>query len=209
MNKTQFIDSAYTTSEKGIVSLSSYEDSVIGVYKLTKWPAELPKTALAITQVIGSRKNAGTSSEYIRIEHADIFVNYEVFDFTTDDSWGYDLQTIILHEVGHMLGLYHDHGSLDESVMYPSITRYDENRYPKEKDIQNISAKYQINRAASSRMALIYDDEIRLLKSPLIFPMKTLWSCNTSFWQTEVKENQSSPRIMRRKNRSYCICCPV
>lgn len=158
-DKTQFIDAAYTTNEKGTLNLANYEDSVIGVYKLTTWPEELPKTALAITQVIGSRKNAGTSNEYIRIEHADIFVNYEIFNFTTDGSWGYDLQTILLHEIGHMLGLYHDHTSLDESVMYPSITRYVENRFPKDKDVQNIAGKYGLDRSASSRLAVNYDED--------------------------------------------------
>lgn len=149
-NMAEFMDASYTTQEKNSLDLNSYEDAVIGVYKLTQWPSELPRTALAVTQIIGIRKNAGKSSEYIAIEHADILVNYEVFSFSTDLTWGYDLQTIILHEMGHLLGLYHDESSVDQSVMYPSITRYDTNRFPKERDIQNLESKYGISRTGSS-----------------------------------------------------------
>lgn len=132
-------------------NLNSYVDGVIGVYKLNQWPSELPGSALAVTQIYGTRKNIGRSSEYIRIDHADILINYENFGFTTDYSWGYDLQTIVLHELGHLLGLYHDESSVDESVMYPTITRYVDNRYPHDRDINNLSSKYGINRSGANQ----------------------------------------------------------
>ncbi|MBC76982.1 MAG: hypothetical protein CME64_13295 [Halobacteriovoraceae bacterium] len=143
-----FMDPNYTVSEKNS-SLSEYEDGVIGVYKLYSWPDELPQTALAVTQVIGVRK-----SGYIQILHADILVNYQNYSFTTDHTWGYDLQTIILHEMGHLLGLYHDGNSTNDSVMYESITRYTDNRSPKERDIQNIENKYGIQRSGSNYRSL-------------------------------------------------------
>jgi len=141
-NNVQFMDANYYTQEKNS-SLSGYEDSLIGVYKLEQWPSTLPATALAVTQIIGIRK-----SGYIEITHADILVNYQNYSFTTDNTWGYDLQTIILHEMGHLLGLYHDNSSISESVMYPTISRYSDNRAPREADIKKIEEKYSIDRSA-------------------------------------------------------------
>ena len=133
-------------------NLNSYVDSLIGIYKLgfNSWPDSLPATALAVTQIYGTRKNVGRSSEYIRIDHADILMNYDYFDFTTDGSWGYDMQTIVLHEMGHLLGLYHDESSTSESVMFPTITRSVENRYPLDRDITNLRNKYGISGATAS-----------------------------------------------------------
>lgn len=167
-NATQFMDASYSTSEKATTNLDSYEDGTIGVYKMTSWPSELPLTALAITQVIGIRKNIGSASEYIRIEHADILVNYDIFEFTTDYTWGYDLPTIVLHEMGHLIGLYHDQSSVDDSVMYPTITRYVDNRYPKERDIQNVEAKYGISRDStlSRSIASVSDSRIEQDSDP-------------------------------------------
>lgn len=144
-----FIDNDGPTAPK-TNNLNSYVDSLIGVYRLDSWPSELPGTALAVTQIYGTRKNVGRSSEYIRIDHADILINYENFSFTTDYSWGYDLQTIVLHEMGHLLGLYHDDSSVDESVMFPTITRSVDNRYPHNRDIDTLKNKYGLSGGATS-----------------------------------------------------------
>lgn len=132
-------------------SLTAYDDNKFGIYKAHNWPAALPQTALAVTQIFGTRINEGKSSEYIRIDHADIIINYENFTFTTDSkSWGYDLETVVVHEMGHFLGLYHDNSSKELSVMYPTITSYTDNRYPKDNDTSNIKAKYLSNRSGRS-----------------------------------------------------------
>lgn len=144
-----FMNDGGSTSAKSD-DLDSYVDSLIGVYKLDNWPAQLPGTALAVTQIYGTRKNIGRSSEYIRIDHADILMNYDFFDFTTDYSWGYDFQTIVLHEMGHLLGLYHDESSTDDSVMFPTITRSVTNRYPLARDISALKSKYGISSAGAS-----------------------------------------------------------
>ena len=144
-NKAQLLDTSINTAEKNTTNLNAYYDDTMGVYKLTTWPSELPGTALAVTQIFGLRKNIGSSSERIEIQHADILVNYDYFSFSTNDTFGYDLKTVVLHEMGHFLGLYHDESSVSQSVMYPTISRYMNNRVPKERDINNIYAKYGIS----------------------------------------------------------------
>jgi hypothetical protein len=115
------------------------KDSTFGIYKITNWPSSLPQTALAVTQLYGVEKNGK-----VYINHADILINYDVFHYTTDYSFGYDLATVVVHEMGHFLGLNHHKGSRDDSVMYPTITRFTDKRSPESIDIDNISKLYNI-----------------------------------------------------------------
>lgn len=131
-----------------ISSMDSLLDDVMGVYKTTNWPASLPGSALAVTQIFGRRYNIGEDSEFVRIEHADILVNYDDHRFDTADSGpNYDLRTVILHEMGHFLGLTHKSENSDKnaSVMYPSITSDINKRAPKDIDIADIASKYNID----------------------------------------------------------------
>ena len=141
-NNNQLFDTSSNTVEKSAMNLNSFQDDVMGIYKVTSWPSDLPQTALAVTQIFGLRKNIGSSSEIIEMTHADILVNYQNFSFSTDNGFGYDLQTVVLHEMGHFLGLYHDNSSTNNSVMYPTISRFVTNRSPKNNDILNLSNKY-------------------------------------------------------------------
>jgi len=143
----------FTTSVENISiksNLNDYDDSTFGIYKIHDWPNSLPSTALAVTQIRGRQK-----SSYIQITHADILVNYDFFSFATDGSWGYDLQTVIVHEMGHFLGLFHDDSSINNSVMYPSIGRFTVNQTPYDRDINNLVSKYGLNRSASSSRELV------------------------------------------------------
>lgn len=173
-NKAQLFDTSANTAEKGNINLNSYYDDTMGIYKLTSWPGELPATALAVTQIFGLRKNIGSSSERIEIQHADILVNYDYFSFSTNDTFGYDLKTVVLHEMGHFLGLYHDESSVNDSVMYPTISRYMNNQTPKQRDVNNIYAKYGIsggavNEAMSSRgLASVKEEHKETESEPVI-----------------------------------------
>mgnify|MGYP003686334453 CR=1 FL=1 len=144
----------FTISDSNIISKSSsssYDDCELGIYKIDTWPSELPESALAVTQIFGNKSSDGI----IKIDHADILVNFDNFTFTTDDSWGYDFQSIILHEMGHFLGLFHSGASSEDSIMYPSISRYTVNNYPKTTDISNIANLYNINSSESNALSVI------------------------------------------------------
>jgi hypothetical protein len=148
-------------------------DGVFGFYKATVWPADVSDDALAITQLFGRRYNVGDADEYVSIVEADILVNYQAggagftYDTVDDDESltdvnsddGFDLRTIMLHEMGHFLGLQHIPTFYDRpdsesglsreaykatSVMYPSVSSLEEKRVPQTKDINALVNKYNI-----------------------------------------------------------------
>jgi hypothetical protein len=147
-------------------------DGILGIYKATTWPADVSEEALAITQLFGRRYNVGDASEYVSIVEADILINYKpglyafAFD-TVDEGSGYDLRTIVLHEMGHFLGLQHvpsyDYRPDNErnltrsayketSVMYPSVSSIENKRIPQIKDISALVNKYSITSGSAPAM---------------------------------------------------------
>lgn len=150
-----------TTTEVDQVNLdldSLGDDSVNGVYKITRWPLELPSSALAVTQIFGRRYNVGDSNEYVRIEHADILVNENLYDFRTGGAQAntYDLQTVILHEMGHFLGLAH-RSSGSNSIMIPSIGSSTVARAPTNLDAADMASRYSISLGTGASSAIMAD----------------------------------------------------
>ena len=162
-SSTNFIESYDASAATNNYSnLDDYNDGVVGVYKVDNWYDDLPPTALAVTQIFGSFVGS-----QIRIDHADILINYEYFEFSAGNSYGYDLQTVVLHEMGHLLGLYHNFDLPDDSIMYPSISRFDIKRDLLEYDIQNIQEKYNFSYSESNQ------DQILNPKTNLWIKIKT------------------------------------
>jgi hypothetical protein len=131
------------------------EDGVEGIYKIVNWPTSLPGSALAVTQLFGRRFNIGTSSEFVRIEHADILINEHLYNFRTSNTHvngSYDLRTVLLHEMGHYLGLNHRFG---DTVMVPSIGEFSNNRTPTNTDRSDIASKYSITLGSGSSSAVV------------------------------------------------------
>lgn len=139
------------------------EDSVFGVYKIIHWPLDLSSSALAVAQLLGVRHNVGTPNEHVRIVYADILLNEHLYDFRTGggpDGVKYDLQTVMLHELGHFLGLLHKTGDLnldnkidakDTTVMAPSIGTDTTLRTPtSDIDAKDLANKYGIKLLSSS-----------------------------------------------------------
>lgn len=135
-----------------VSSLKSLNDNIFAVYKMNNWPSEFGSTALAVTQIFGRGYNQGTNSAYNVIYHADIIVNNtKTFRLNNTDP-GFDFRTVVLHEIGHFLGLNHvtDVSKRNLSVMYGYINDSDEKRVPLTMDIQAIADKYTIAPGPSS-----------------------------------------------------------
>ena len=131
-------------SNKDLAILSDYLDGEIGIYKSTNWFSEISPFAIAITQYWGYRKNVGTANEYIELSHADLILNYKNFTFTSNNTAGsYDLPSIVLHEMGHMIGLPHIYGL--PSIMGPTISSATQNRIPLTPDKIVLANNYGIN----------------------------------------------------------------
>jgi len=131
------------TSNKRYNTLVEYRDNEMGVYLIDDWFNELSPAALAITQFFGITKNKGADDEYLELIHADILINTEEHYFSNDpyDETSYDIQSVILHEMGHLIGLQHN--LKDPSVMAPhlAINQAERNIYPA--DANNILDRYQ------------------------------------------------------------------
>ena len=137
-----FVEGDLRTANKTYSSLSSFKnDGEMGIYRADSWFSDVSSTALAITQTFGFRRNAGTSSEYVELIHADIIVNYDNFSFGINgSSTVFDLKTVILHELGHFLGLKHNDDTT--SIMYPSLGRGEVKRSLNTTDISGIRSLY-------------------------------------------------------------------
>lgn len=137
-NNLNFFNFGNTTN-KDFTHLDDYYDSEMGIYKNTHWFSEVSPTALAITQYFGYR-----SGSYILLVHADIIVNDSgLFAFTTSTpvpSGHYDIPSIVLHELGHFLGL--SHNLTETSVMKPSLSSGSLNRTLSSADTRDIKNRY-------------------------------------------------------------------
>jgi hypothetical protein len=128
-----------TTSEQ--IDVEDYDDGELGIYGIENWFSSVSSDALAITQYFAVRRNAGTSNEYLEIIHADILVNLD-FPFSDGGEQNrYDLSSVILHELGHFLGLGHNFGK-ENSVMDPYIHLGEIKRALYTVDIQSLKENY-------------------------------------------------------------------
>lgn len=89
--------------------MSGHDDNQIGIYKSHSWYINISPTALAVTQFYAYRRNTGRANEHLEMIHADIVLNYNHHNFTMDEGgeYGFDLPTVVHHELGHLLGLGH------------------------------------------------------------------------------------------------------
>lgn len=123
-------------STTGYADTASYKDGEIGIYKSSQWFSNVQSQAIAITQYYGVITSSAGLGQYVDLTHADIIINYRDYgpDLTMNlnPSYDYDLPTVVLHEMGHLVGLCHE--SVQPSVMDPyyyttrrSLQQFDKN----------------------------------------------------------------------------------
>jgi hypothetical protein len=124
--------------------VSSFRDGQMGIYKSFTWFPNVSSSALAITQFFGFRRNVGTASEYVELQHADIIVNYRDYNFSTDttDNNAYDLHSVILHEQGHLIGLPHNWDWAQPSIMQPFLGITEDKRLVTAADVTSVANLY-------------------------------------------------------------------
>lgn len=127
--------------------LKKYNDSQIGIYRSDHWFFDISENALAITQYFAIKRNAGSSSEYLELLHADIIVNYRYYNFSKDKNSTneYHLPSVILHELGHLLGLSHQNNYDIPAVMAPYMSVIDSFETLDPNDFKRIKNKYDDN----------------------------------------------------------------
>lgn len=132
-----------TTTNKEYSSLTSYRDSEMGIYKSTNWFSNLKSDVLAVTQFFAIPMSDNT----LELIHADIIVNFKHHQFSMDATSNseYDLPTVILHELGHFIGLGHEENYFVDSIMQPYLREYDTKRSITASDTSKILGNYHVS----------------------------------------------------------------
>lgn len=161
-----------STNNLNYSALTDYRDSVMGIYKSHNWFSNVQSSVLAVTQYYGYRRNAGTSNEYIELSHADIIMNYRDYNFSTNasDTSTYDFHSVVLHELGHFLGLIHTKSYSIDSVMQPSLAISASKRAITTYDKATIVERYGGSSALSATSALSTTSSAAAVATTIVLP---------------------------------------
>ena len=168
-----------TAASNGSATLSGFHDNELGIYKSDNWFSGVSSNALAITQFYGTVTSDGSLGTYVDLTHADIILNYHNFtsaDLTyTGSAFDYDIPTIVLHEMGHFLGLCHENTATSVMAPYYLTTQ----RTLKPFDIAKISALYVNDQNYSSAFTAA-SNNINALTTPVGSTVKGLVELNAN-----------------------------
>ena len=105
------------TTEKGSNADAYLDDGEFGIYKSSSWLSCYDTATIAITQYSGTQ-----NGDDVILERADIILNGRDY-FKADGSDNINLPSVVLHEMGHFIGLDHQNDSSVSAVMKPTIKR--------------------------------------------------------------------------------------
>lgn len=132
-----------SVANKESTDLTSYRDGELGIYRSDAWFPGISSGTIAITQFYGYIRNSGSPDSYIDLTHADIIVNYRDHSFSTNpNSFEFDIQTVILHELGHFIGIKHPSDYSTAAVMQSTLAQGDQKRTLLDYDINSAVNNY-------------------------------------------------------------------
>jgi hypothetical protein len=138
-----FFSMTHNGVERNYDHADKYLDGEMGIYNLTTWPTPLPSEALAVTQTFSTIKTDNSGNQFVEIFHVDVLLNNEDHTIANTKTAGsYYLQTIMIHELGHAIGLKHYEGYWENSVMTPSISTLHSFNKLYDYDKENIDEHY-------------------------------------------------------------------
>lgn len=111
------------------------QDGVNTIYYMTKWEEESPS------------EQARTSVYWVgdEIKETDIRINAKNFSFFIDKPTSYTdihLESLMIHELGHVLGLMHQNKSSNQ-IMYPYLSESSIRNVISKSDIANAQCEYK------------------------------------------------------------------
>jgi hypothetical protein len=128
-------------------NLSDYRnDPSFGIYHVTNWPRELGASTIAVTANYYNSKGIFKDGiNYYQLVHSDILINFFDHSFSSvGEANRFDLPSILVHELGHMIGMRHAPYEYPDSVMRSTATVNDIFRNLTSYDIETARNFYEI-----------------------------------------------------------------
>lgn len=169
-----------TTPNLNFTSIIDYYDkdkSVQGIYLGTIKMDEIGFNTLAATQVFYIRNRDNPYHPYNQIIHVDIILNGYYYEFSNDriDETTYYLMRLVLHELGHVLGI----GHTNVGIMYPYLSTDDKQETLTTSDIELVNSKYNgIPKTANQNTMVESISTPELQRIVLYLPASTISSGN-------------------------------
>lgn len=171
LNYSFFPTPLMSVPNKNYNRLEDFYDNEFGVYASYDWFDDVSSDSLAVTQFFGTEKNWG-DEKYLEIFHADIIINYRDHEFTIDgEIFGYDLPSVVLHEMGHFLGLQHQYEQ--NSVMQPYLEELEQMHNIQEIDIENLESCYLNHQIQEIKSASYMKSETKIIRGIIELSKKT------------------------------------